>query len=430
MVTDKDNAISVNKANAIQAFRNHVSSGKADFFQAFGMDLVMGEREGVFLADMDGEKRLFNLHCNGGVFNLGHRNPELTALLKESLDKYDIGNSHLMSRVRGELGERIAGSMPADLDYTVFGVSGGEAVDLAIKAARAYTGRVKIISAQGGYHGHTGLALAAGDARYREPFHVSAAGFEQVVFGDVGSLEAAMGEDTAAVILETVPATLGMVVPSREYLESVRELCTRKGALLIMDEVQTGLGRTGSLWGFEHFDVVPDMVILGKGLSGGLYPITATVLRAPIEGVFRKDPFIHVSTFGGSEIGCCVADRVLEMSAQPDFLEHVRSLADDFRVCAGVLRDKYQDFVIEFRQLGLMMGLVFRGEASGQVVSKTAYDNDLLMVYANIDPSVCQLLPPLTMGRNSMDWVADRLDRAVGRAREMVFGGGKTGHEN
>lgn len=420
MGTVEDNAISVNKAEAIQAFRSHVSSGKADFFQALGMDLVMGEREGVFLSDMDGDKRLVNLHCNGGVFNLGHRNPELTALLKQCLERYDIGNSHLMSRMRGALGERIAGSMPADLDYTVFGVSGGEAVDLAIKAARAYTGRVKILSAKGGYHGHTGLALAAGDARYREPFLVSAAGFEQVVFGDAGSLEAAMTADTAAVILETVPATLGMVVPPREYFKTVRELCTRNGALLIMDEVQTGLGRTGRLWGFEHFHVVPDMVVLGKGLSGGLYPITATVMRAPIECVFRKDPFIHVSTFGGAEIGCCVARRVLEMSAEPAFLEHVHTLAGDFRACAEALLEKYPDFVIGFRQLGLMMGLVFKGEVSGQVVSKTAYDNDLLMVYANNAPSVCQMLPPLTMERNMVGQVAERLDRAIGQAREFV----------
>jgi putrescine aminotransferase len=423
MNAEQKSSISIKKAKAIKAFRDHVSSGKADFFETFGMDLVMGEREGMFLSDMDGGKHLFNLHCNGGVFNLGHRHPELIELLKESLDRFDIGNGHLMSRMRAELGEQIAGLMPADLDYTVFGVSGGEAVDLAIKVARAYTSREKIISAKGGYHGHTGLALAAGDRRYREPFHVSAEGFAQVLFGDAGSLDSAIGEDTAAVILETIPATLGMVMPPPDYLGAVREQCTRAGALLIVDEVQTGLGRTGRLWGFEHYGVVPDMVVLGKGLSGGIYPITATVLRTPIEQVFHEDPFIHVSTFGGAELGCCVAGRVLEMSADPAFLDHVNTLADDFRRCVAVLQEKYSDFVINFRQLGLMMGLVFQGEFSGQVVSKTAYDNDLLMVYANNDPSVCQLLPPLTMDRNRMDWVAERLDRAVAQAREFVFGG-------
>ena len=412
---------SAEKIKAIQAFRNHVSSAKADFFQALEMDLVMGEREGMFLADMDGRKRLFNLHCNGGVYNLGHRNPELIEVLKESLDRYDIGNGHLMSRMRAELGAHIADLMPADLTYTVFGVSGGEAVDLAIKVARAYTCREKIVSAKGGYHGHTGLALAAGDSRYRKPFRVSAAGFDQVPFGDAGSLEAVLDKDTAAVILETIPATLGMVKPPPDYFAAVRDLCSRTGALFIIDEVQTGLGRTGKLWGFEHYNVVPDMVVLGKGLSGGIYPITATVLRTPLEQVFHQDPFIHVSTFGGAEVGCCVAGRVLEMSSDPAFLDHVNMLARDFRNCVEKLQEKYHDFVMEFRQLGLMMGLVFKGEMSGQVVSKTAYDNDLLMVFANHDPSACQLLPPLTMERNKMDWVAERLDRAVAQARAIVL---------
>ena len=412
---------SIEKKKVISRFRNHVSSGKADFFQTLGMDLVMGERQGMYLADMDGQKKLFNLHCNGGVYNLGHRNPELIEILKRGLDRFDIGNGHLMSRMRAELAEQLASLMPADLDYTVFGVSGGEAVDLAIKVARAYTGREKIISAKGGYHGHTGLALAAGDRRYREPFRISAAGFEQVRFGDVAGLQSIIGEDTAAVILETIPATLGMVMPPVDYLAAVRDLCTRTGAIFIIDEVQTGLGRTGRLWGFEHYDVVPDVVVLGKGLSGGIYPITATVLRTPLEHVFHEDPFIHVSTFGGAEIGCCVAGRVLEISAEPAFLNHVNTLAVDFKECADRLKEKYGDFVIGFRQLGLMMGLVFEGEISGQVVSKTAYDNDLLMVYANNDPSVCQLLPPLTMNRNEMDWVAERLDRAVAQARAFVL---------
>jgi acetylornithine/succinyldiaminopimelate/putrescine aminotransferase len=214
-----------------------------------------------------------------------------------------------------------------------------------------------------------------------------------------------------------------MAMPPANYLASAREICTREGALLIIDEVQTGLGRTGRLWGFEHYDVVPDMVVLGKGLSGGIYPITATVLRTPLERVFHKDPFIHVSTFGGAELGCRVAGRVLAMSADPAFLGHVKILADDFKACVGGLQKKYGDFLIGFRQLGLMMGLVFKGEASGQVMSKTAYDNDLLMVYANNDPSVCQLLPPLTMDRDKMEWVAGRLDKAVAQAREFVFGG-------
>ena len=245
--------ISDEKRKSIASFREHVSSGKAKFFSDLGMDMVMGDRQGAFLADMDGQKKLFNLHCNGGVFNLGHRNPELIKLLIESLATFDIGNHHLMSRVRAQLAELIATLMPGDLNYTVFGVGGGEAVDLAIKVARAWSGRKKIVSARGGYHGHTGLAVATGDRKYSEPFGVSSDGFVQVPFGDLSALESAMGDDAAAVILETIPATLGIVVPSRDYLPAVRDLCSKNGTLLILDEIQTGLGRTGKLWGFEQF---------------------------------------------------------------------------------------------------------------------------------------------------------------------------------
>ena len=408
------------KRKSIELFRDHVSSGKAKFFSDLGMDFVMGDREGAFLADMDGQKKLFNLHCNGGVFNLGHRNPELIQVLRESLSTFDIGNHHLMSRVRAGLAEQIAASMPGDLNYTVFGVGGGEAVDLAIKVARAWSGRKKIVSARGGYHGHTGLAVATGDRKYSEPFGVSSAGFVQVPFGDIQALENTLGDDAAAVILETVPATLGIVVPQKDYLPAVRELCSNNGALLIIDEIQTGLGRTGKLWGVEHFHVTPDMIVLGKGLSGGLYPISATVMRTPLEKVFHADPFIHISTFGGAELGCCIAKRVLEISAEQGFLERVNALARVFAEEIKVLQNKYPDFLISFRQLGLMMGLVFKGEFSGPLVTKAAYDNDLLMIYANNDTSVCQMLPPLVMETDQVEWIIERLDRSIATAWEWA----------
>jgi acetylornithine/succinyldiaminopimelate/putrescine aminotransferase len=409
------------KKQIIMDFKDHVSSGKVAVFEKYGIDFVTGRRQGAYLWDIDDEKRLFNLHCNGGVFNLGHRNPELIDLLKASLDglELDIGNHHLISKYRAELARGLAGSMPSDLDYVVFGVGGGEAVDLAFKVARAYTGRTKIISARGGYHGHTGLALAAGDEKYRRPFGPSAPGFYQVSFGDLDTLSEAADSDTAAIILETIPATLGVVIPPQNYLQSVRKLCDDRDILLIMDEVQTGLGRTGKLWGFEHFDIVPDIVILGKGLSGGIYPITATVLRKSLEAVFHEDPFIHVSTFGGAEIGCRIALRVLEISSAPEFLEHVNLLASCFAEKIEGLRKKHSRFLVKLRQLGLMMGLELKDEICGPLLTKTAYDQDLLMIYANNDPRVCQLLPPLIMRLEEADWVIERLDLALSAARRL-----------
>ncbi len=396
-----------------------MSSGKADFFRKYDMDFVMGRREGPYLYDIDGEKRLFNLHCNGGVFNLGHRNRDIIGVLKTALDEYDIGNHHLVSKARADLAQMLADLMPADLEYTVFAVGGGEAVDLAIKVARAYTHRLKIISARGGYHGHTGLALATGDEKYRKPFGPSPPGFIQVPFGDLAALEAAIDLDTAAVILETVPATLGIVIPDADYLPSVRKVCDDMGVMLIADEIQTGLGRTGKLWAFEHFGIVPDMVVLGKGLGGGVYPIAATVLRKPLESVFHEDPFIHVSTFGGAEVGCIVASRVLQISSSPEFLAHVNRLAGDFAAKIEALRHRHARFLIGLRQLGLMMGLVLKDDLCGPLLTKTAYDHDLLLVYANNDPRVCQLLPPLVMDSDQIDGVMQGLDNALKVARRL-----------
>ncbi len=408
-----------NKHIHIENFRHYVSSGKTAFFEKYGMDFVMGRRKASWLTDTDREKKLFNLHCNGGVFNLGHRNPEIIDVIKSAMDELDMGNHHLLSKERATLARMMSDLMPGDLNYTIFGVSGGEAVDTAIKVARSFTGKSEIISAKGGYHGHTGLALAAGDEAYRKPFGANLPGFMQVTFGDLDELKHAVNSETASVILETIPATLGIVIPDKDYLQGVRHLCDETGALLILDEVQTGFGRTGKLWGFEHYDILPDIVVLGKGMSGGMYPITTTVIRQPLEKVFHPDPFIHISTCGGSEIGCRVAMKVLEMSSSPSFLNYVNTLASAFQTNLEELQTKHHRFFKEVRQLGLMMGLKLDDELSGPILTKTAYDNDLLLIYAKNDQSVCQFLPPLVMKLGNIPHIITQLDGAMTSAKRL-----------
>lgn len=409
------------KDKIIELFSDHVSSGKARIFTSFGMDFVFGKREGIYVYDVETGKELINCHCNGGVFNLGHRNPEIINVLKSALDELDIGNHHLISEQRALLASKLAELTPGNLEYTVFGVGGGEAIDLAIKVARAYTKRYKIISAKGGYHGHTGLALATGDEKYRKPFGPLAPGFYQVPFDDPDALEKKVDEDTAGVIFETVPATLGIHVPRDDYFKRVREICNKKGALLIIDEVQTGLGRTGKLWGIEHFGVVPDIMVIGKGLSGGIYPITATCFKKELESVFHDDPFIHVSTFGGAEIGCPVALKVLEISSSKDFLEHVNSMAGFFSTELNKLKDKYPEIIVSIRQLGLMMGIKMKDENWGMIMSRACYENGLLCIYANNDTSVLQFLPPLIIKEEEAEEVIRRLDNAFELAKSMKF---------
>jgi len=411
------------KQEIINQFETHVSSGKAAFFQFAGIDFVPGKREGAYMWDMDGQKKIINCHCNGGVFNLGHRNPQIVQAMMDSLQTLDIGNHHLISQQRAMLAEKLAELTPKSLTYTVFGVGGGEAVDLAIKVARGFTGKQKIISANGGYHGHTGLALATGDAKYYEPFGEQAPGFEQVVFGDFEALETAVSKSpTAAIILETIPATLGMPMPPPDYLPQVRALCDRTGTLLILDEVQTGLGRTGKLWAYEHFGIAPDIMVIGKGLSGGIYPITATCFSKELETVFHDDPFIHISTFGGAEVGCPVAMKVLEISSDPAFLTNVNTCAAVFDEGFQQLQQKHPHVLVGLRQLGLMMGIEMVNEYCGPLFTKAAYDNGLLSIYANNDKRVAQLLPPLIVERPLAEEILERVDAALGDVTQMLGG--------
>jgi acetylornithine/succinyldiaminopimelate/putrescine aminotransferase len=408
------------KQESIKLFHDHVSSGKVDTFVSNGMDFVFGKREGIYIGDVDGKKSLINCHSNGGVFNLGHRNPEIIKTLKSAMDELDIGNHHLISEQRALLARKLAQLMPGDITYTVFGVSGGEAIDTAIKIARAYTKRPGIISAVGGYHGHTGFALAAGDEKYRKPFGPMPPGFSQAVFNDIAALEKAMDNQTAAVLFETVPATLGMYVPDTAYFKQVRELCDKNGSLMIIDEVQTGLGRTGKLWGIDHFGVVPDIIVIGKGLSGGMYPMTATCFKEKLETVFKDDPFIHVSTFGGAEVGCPVALKVLEISSDPSFLQHVHTIALLFEHGFARLKEKYPKLIVSSRQLGLMMGIKMANELCGPVMTKSCYDNGILSIYANNDTSVSQILPPLIISEQETGEVLRRLDKAFEQANTLL----------
>jgi len=402
----------------LDAFARHVSRGKVDAYRAMGLEVVMGEREGAVFHDAFDGRSWINCHGNGGVFNLGHRNPAVLAAVTAALAApaaaeraigagLDVGNHHLVSGWRARLGERLAATTGGRLATSVLGVSGGEAVDVAIKAAWAATGRRSIVSVVGGYHGHTGLALATGDPQYRDPFGPNLPGFVQVPFDDLAAMERAVGGDTAAVIMEPIPATLGMPIASPGYLAGVERLCHERGALFIADEVQTGLGRTGRMWCHQHDSLSPDIVVTGKGLSGGVYPITATLMTDEVHRVFDDHPFVHISTFGGAEPGCAAALAVLDVVEAPGFLERVEELGRRFE-------GGFAGLPFELRRRGLMMGLKFGGEGGGLAAAKACYDAGVFAVFANNDTSVLQFLPPLVLGDEECDDLIARVAKALG----------------
>lgn len=392
---------------AEDVFAAHVNPGKVSAYRELGLELVMGEREGIRFRDAYDGTWYVNCHCNGGVFNLGHRHAGIVAAVRGGLDDLDIGNHHLVSGWRAQLAERLAATTSGALPGVVFGVGGGEAVDLAIKVARAHTGRTGVVSAVGGYHGHTGLAMAAGDPAYRDPFGPNPAGFQQVRFNDIEALAGVVDADTALVLLEPIPATLGMPIPAPGYLAAVREMCAERGALLAFDEVQTGLGRTGSMWFHQQEGVIPDLLVTGKGLSGGIYPITATLMTSELHALFEEHPFIHVSTYGGAELGCVAALAMLDVVEAPGFLERVNALGDRFE--AG-----FAGLPFELRRRGLFMGLRFAEPDGGLTATRTMIEHGVFAIFANNDPSVLQFLPPLVITDSEADELIGTVRSAFG----------------
>ncbi|HET8593271.1 MAG TPA: aminotransferase class III-fold pyridoxal phosphate-dependent enzyme [Solirubrobacterales bacterium] len=394
------------REDTIEAFASHVDRGKARALQAIGVDLVIGDREGARFQDAYSGRWYWNCHCNGGVFNLGHRNPAVVAAIRAGLDHLDVGNHHLVSGWRARLAEQLAASTGDALTHSVFTPSGTESVDLALRLARASTGRGKVIAALGGYHGLGGFALAASDPRWLEPFGFGPSGFAHVPFNDPEAMRREIDSGTAAVILETIPATLGFPPPEPGYLREVADAAREAGALLILDEVQTGLGRTGTYWYYQQQDLVPDILITGKGLGGGLYPVSAMLLRPELESFFESHPFSYVSTFGGAEIGCVAASAVIDQISAPGFLERVEELGARFeRAFAGL--------PFELRRYGLTMGLEFSEPEGGVLAARRLIDSGVFAVYAEHDHSVTQFKPPLIVTDAEVDEIASAVGAAL-----------------
>ncbi|MBX3274674.1 MAG: aspartate aminotransferase family protein [Sandaracinaceae bacterium] len=411
------------KARALAHNDRYLSPAKGELFRAIGIDLVIGRREGYSLWDLDG-KELLDLHLNGGTYNLGHRHPELVAALRGALDDecLDVGNHHFPSEARGALAEALVASAPEGIARVVFASGGGEAVDVAIKSVRRATGRRRIVSAEGGYHGHTGLALAAGAARFRAPFLSDGdpGAFTHVPFGDLDALDRALAPgDAAAVILEPIPATAGFLLPPEGYLAGVRARCDAHGALLIADEVQTGLGRTGALWAIDGYGVRPDVIVSAKGLSGGLYPIAATLLSEAAGAWLRTDSHGHVSTFGGAELGCRVAQKVLEITTREATRDNVLFVASRLAEGLADLAAR-RPFLREVRQRGLVIGLSFARPDGGVHVMRRLYDLGVWAIVAGFDYGAIQVKPGLLWDEATTARALETLDAAIGDVARVL----------
>lgn len=416
-------AFGLTKEKVFEKSIKYWNSGKTKEWLDLNIDLLIGKREGYYFWDMDG-KKLMDVHINGGTYSLGHRNPEIINALVDATKYVDIGNHHFPSPLKALLAETMIKVSPEGMQHVIYGSSGGEIVDFALKCARAATKRKKIICIQNAYHGHTGLAVAAGNDRYSKIFLADRGEdeFIKVPFNDIQAMENALKQgDVAAAILETIPATYGFLMPVEGYLPAVKKLCERYGTLYIADEVQTGLLRSGEMWAITKYGVTPDIIVTSKGLSGGIYPISAAILNDKASYWMKKDGSAHMATFGGAELGCVCALKVFEILNRPETKINVDFLTNYIRNGLDKIKMENADIFTGIRQCGTIFGLEFAGKTGAISVMQHLYENGVWAIYSQLDPSVLQFKPGILATKEYCDELLQKVGKGIKEARDDIL---------
>jgi 4-aminobutyrate aminotransferase-like enzyme len=410
------------KDEVLEKSKEYWNPGKTSFWSESGIPLVIDRREEYFIYDVSG-KRLIDAHLNGGTYNLGHRNREMVQAITVAMQHFDMGNHHFPSLARTALAESLISSAPKNLTKVIYGSGGGEAIDIAIKTARHATQKRKIVSIIKAYHGHTGLAVGTGDDRFSKLFlSDNEQDFPHVPFNDLEAMEEVLkGRDIAAVIMETIPATYGFPLPNPGYLEAVKQLCEKYDALYIADEVQTGLMRTGELWGITKHGIEPDILVTGKGISGGMYPIAAVLVSERCAGWLTEDGFGHISTFGGAELGCIAALKALEICNRPETRSMVHYISDFIGKGLREIQATYPDWFIGIRQHGVILGLEFADPQGAKFVMKRLYENGVWAIFSTLDPRVLQYKPGILVKPELAEELLDRTEVGIAKARADVM---------
>lgn len=409
------------KKQALADFTEYVNPQKARVLKNSGLDIIEGKREGASVWDITGAKYI-DCITSAGSFNVGRRNPEIIQALKDALDEYDLGVFLMCSKPKADLAKKFAEITPGDLQYTMYGCGGGEANDFAIKLARGFSMKSEIISTVKAYHGHTGFSLAAiGREEYKKPFYPMVPGYLQVPFNDLAAMEEAITEDTAAIMLELVQGEGGIHLATQEYVEGIRKLCDDNEVLFIADEIQTGFGRTGKMFCVDHFGVVPDIMTVAKSLGGALYPISATIYREELGDFVMTHPFTHLSTFGGSDLGCIVGMAVIDWLIENKIPEHAAKMGERFQKGFDDLLTRFPELFLEVRRKGLMMGLQYTNDSIGPRMSYQLAQNGVMAIYTGNEPSVMRLMPSLVISPEEVDFVLEALDASM--AEIMKQGG-------
>ena len=381
-------------------------------YQKFPLIIVRGS--GAELWDDKGNKYI---DCMGGygVAIAGHCNPDVVAAVKAQAEKLITCHGSLYNDARAEFLEKLVTHAPEGLDAAFLSNSGAEANEVAIKLAKKFTGKKMMIAMKGAFHGKTAGALSATwNKKYKEPFEPLLQTFKHVEFGNLQELEAAIDGDTAAVMLEPIQGEGGVIMPPEGYLKGVREICDRKGILLIADEIQTGLGRTGKLWACDNWGVIPDIVTSAKGLAGGV-PIGATIARKEILHSLKKGE--QTSTFGGNPLACAAGSALLDYVSKHDLPGQAVTKGRYFKDKLNALLANHR-IGREVRGMGLMLAIEMRVDIHDILMASIA--ERVLFTYSG--RTVVRLLPPLVITEAQIDESVAALHKVIS-AQELKQNG-------
>ena len=371
-----------------------------NLYQRFPVTIEKGV--GAHVWDIDGKEYI---DCMGGygVALVGHQNQRVNNAIKEQLDKIITVHSSLYNKTREEFLKMLIGLAPKGLTQVHLNNSGAEAIEAAIKFARKFTGKKGMIAMKGSYHGKSFGALSLTfSPKYRKPFEPLVEKVSFASFGDIESLRSVIDDDTAFVILEPIQGESGIIVAPEGFLQEVRKLCNEKGILLIFDEIQAGLGRTGRLWACDHWNTAPDILCLAKGIAGGV-PMGATLVRPDILASMNKGE--HSSTFGGNPLSCAAGIASLKALTEDGLIENSEKMGKIFREGLEKLKEKHT-MIREIRGKGLMIGIEMKFEIKDILMG--LIKEGILMLYSG--RNILRILPPLVISEDDITKVLHVLD--------------------
>ena len=403
----------------IEKYAKYINPGLARYYKFAQLDTVEWTSAGSKVWDVFGNEYI---DCLGGfgVFNVGRNHPRVVQAVKEQLERLPLSTRTLFNKHQADLAEMLARITPGNLQYSFFGNSGTEAVEGALKLAR-FIPAVKTNFCRNSFHGKTmGSLSLSGREVYKKPFLPCLPEVYHVPFNDIDALKQLVDKETAAVILEPVQGEGGIIIPSPDYLKQVKSICEKQGALLILDEIQTGLGRTGKMFACEHFDVVPDIMTLAKGLGGGVLPIGAFISTAEIWKVFEENPFIHSSTLGGNPLSCVAGIETLKILQDENIPELTRIKGEKVLQRLGEIQAESEGMIQEIRGIGLLIGIQFGDSDIASLIAMEMAQRRVLVAYTLNNPTVIRIEPPLTISYEELETVLSRLNESLVSVRVLL----------